>query len=55
MLRFLFNFAAFGVAFYLLHLYLPDTFNMLVSWADQVVAFGHDVYDKIVSQFSSKS
>ncbi len=39
MLRFLFNVILFGLLFYIIHRFLPDTFNTLVSWVDQLYDF----------------
>lgn len=39
MLRFIFSFIFFGLLFYGMHLYTPDAFNMLQSWAGSIYAF----------------
>ncbi len=38
-MRFILNFFFFGILFYLIWMFFPDSFKTLVSWADQVVAF----------------
>ncbi len=38
-MRFIINFFVFGILFYLIWSFFPDAFKILVSWADQVVAF----------------
>jgi cytosine/uracil/thiamine/allantoin permease len=36
MLRFLINFVIFGVLFYAIYSFFPETFKTLVSWADSI-------------------
>ncbi len=35
-MRFIFNFVFFGLLFFLIYRFLPDTFETLVSWADKI-------------------
>lgn len=39
MLRFFVNFFLFGLLFFIIHRYLPDTFNTLVVWIDHIFDF----------------
>lgn len=39
MLRFFLNFIFFGVLFYAIHLFFPDAFQTLVSWAGSIYDF----------------
>lgn len=52
MLRFVFNFALFGLVFYMMYLYLPDTFSTLVGWADATVDYGRDFYQQMMDQMA---
>lgn len=42
-MRFLLNFFFYGLLFYLIWMFFPDTFMTLVSWANHVVAFLRDL------------
>jgi hypothetical protein len=42
-MRFIFNFIFFGILFYLIHIYFPDAFRTLVSWADYIYTFFRDL------------
>ena len=39
MFRFLINFFLFGMLFFIIHRYLPDTFNTLVIWVNHIFDF----------------
>lgn len=39
MVRFILNFIFFGILFYLIYLFFPETFQTLVSWVNQVYAY----------------
>lgn len=38
-MRFIFNFFFFGLLFFLIYIFLPDTFHTLVSWATSAYEF----------------
>ena len=42
-MKFLFNFVFFGVLFYLIWMFFPDTFTMLVNFANHATAFLKDL------------
>ncbi len=50
-MKFLFNFVFFGVLFYVIYLFFPDAFRILVSWADSAYQLIRDlglmVYKKV--------
>lgn len=50
-MKFLFNFVFFGVLFYVIYLFFPDAFRVLVSWADSAYQLIRDlgllVYRKV--------
>lgn len=50
-MRFVFNFIFFGLLFYVIYLFFPEAFRVLVSWADTAVAFlkdlGGQLYEKL--------
>lgn len=50
-MKFLFNFVFFGVLFYVIYLFFPEAFRVLVSWADSAYQLIRDlglmVYKKI--------
>lgn len=53
-MRFLWNFFFFGILFYLIWIFFPDTFLTLVGWANHVVAFFRElilgISDKVQHQ-----
>ena len=49
-MRFILNFIFFGVLFYLIYLAFPDAFFTMVSWADKVAQFIHDLYMQLADK-----
>lgn len=43
-MRFIFNFIFFGILFYLIYLFFPEAFHVLVSWADTIYQFLRDLF-----------
>lgn len=54
-MRFIFNFIFFGILFYLIYVYFPDPFHMLVSWADAIVTFAKETFHVVVEKVQSLS
>lgn len=52
-MRFIFSFIFFGLLFYLIWLYFPDTFQTLVSWAGKVYTFLHNLIAGIIDKINS--
>ena len=46
-MRFILEFIIFGLIFYALYLYAPDLFAMLVSWAQAIFDFFHDIFNRL--------
>lgn len=46
-MRFILNFFFFGILFYLIYLFFPEAFHTLVSWANNVYNFLHDLILRI--------
>lgn len=46
-MRFILNFFFFGMLFFLIYYFFPDAFNTLVSWANQVFAFFHNLFMQV--------
>ena len=44
LMRFIFNFIFFGILFYLIYLFFPEAFHVLVSWADTIYQFLRDLF-----------
>ena len=53
MLRFILNFILFGILFYLIYVYFPDTFLTLVSWADQIYTFFKELFIQLYEKMQS--
>lgn len=51
MLRFILGFIFFGLLFYALYLYAPDTFHALVNWASDIFDYLKSLFEK----YSGKS
>lgn len=47
-MRFVFNFIVFGLIFYLIWLYQPDLFQVLVSIAARCVAFAQSFIQRVI-------
>lgn len=43
-MRFILNFIFFGLLFYIIHLFFPEAFTTLVSWADTTYEFLRDLF-----------
>ncbi|CAF23851.1 unnamed protein product [Candidatus Protochlamydia amoebophila UWE25] len=50
MIRFIFNFILFGILFYLIYLFFPEAFDMLVSWVNQIYIFLREVFIQLSSK-----
>ena len=46
-MRIILNFIFFGLLFYALHLYLPQVFDTLVSWAAAIFDFLHGLFAQV--------
>jgi hypothetical protein len=55
-MRFIFNFIFFGLLFFLIYIFLPETFATLVSWVNSLYEVLRDavlwIIDKVQSQTS---
>ncbi len=51
-MRFIIGFIFFGVLFYAISLYFPETFQTLVSWAAKTFNFIHDLFNQLSEKFS---
>jgi hypothetical protein len=54
-MRFIWNFFFFGFIFYLIWLFFPDAFQTLISWANYLYGFLHDLVLKAIERFSGHS
>lgn len=54
-MRFMIGFIFFGLLFYTLSIYAPDTFQMLVSWAAKTVDFIREQFARFSSGTGSPS
>ncbi len=52
-MRFIFYFIFFGLLFYIIWMYFPETFHTLVSWAAKVYDFLHNLVASIVEKINS--
>jgi hypothetical protein len=50
-MRFIFNFIFFGILFYILWLYFPETFVALTTWAAKVVDFIRNLFTGVGDRF----
>lgn len=50
-MRFIINFFFFGILFYLIYLFFPETFVTLVSWADKTYEFLKDLFLGVSNRF----
>lgn len=50
MIRFIINFFLFGLLFYLIHLFFPEAFQTLVSWADRTYEYMRDFFISLTNQ-----
>lgn len=53
MLRFIVNFFLFGFIFYMIHLFFPEAFATLVSWAGGAFTWVKGIYHSLVSTAAS--
>lgn len=49
-MRFILNFIFYGVLFYLIYLAFPDAFFKMVSWAQAIAEFIHDLYMQLAAR-----
>lgn len=54
-MRFIIGFVFFGLLFYSIWFYFPETFQTLVSWVAQVFEFFRDLVENLKSRLSSGS
>lgn len=52
-MRLIFGFIFFGLLFYAIYLYFPETFQTLVGWAAKIFDFIKEGIDKISGKFSN--
>lgn len=52
-MRFILSFIFFGLLFYVISLYFPETFQTLVIWAAKVYGFLHDVVVGLIDKINS--
>lgn len=52
-MKFIFNFIFYGVIYFLIYRYLPETFDTLVAWGNSAVDNGHDLLVWAVEKVSS--
>lgn len=52
-MRFLINFFIFGFIFFLIYLFFPEAFATLVSWAQRVYDFFHDIVMRIQERWNT--
>ena len=52
MLRFILNFFLFGILFFMIYLFLPETFATLVSWASKTYEFFREIFLQISERIS---
>lgn len=52
-MRFIIGFIFFGLLFYAIHLFFPETFDVLVSWAAKIFNFFQDLWDRAFGSSSS--
>lgn len=52
-MRFVLSFIFFGLLFYAMYLYVPDTFHTLVSWAAKIFDFAHQEYEKFMQYMTT--
>ncbi|MBA2368658.1 MAG: hypothetical protein H0V82_06505 [Candidatus Protochlamydia sp.] len=53
--RFLLNFFLFGLLFFLIYTFLPDTFSTLAEWAGKAYDFLREIYLQIAGKISSSN
>lgn len=54
-MRFIFNFIFFGILFFIIWQYFPETFHTLVTWASSVFAFLKDLVQSIIEKIHPAS
>lgn len=52
-MRFIISFIFFGLLFYVIWMYFPETFQTLVSWAGKVYTFLHNIVVALVDKINS--
>lgn len=55
MFRFIFNFIFFGVLFYLIWYFFPDTFNTLVTWTGEAITAVTEWIKVLIAKFQGSS
>lgn len=50
-MRFIFNFIFFGLLFYAIWIFFPETFQTLVGWIAKVYDFFRDLFMRLAEQF----
>lgn len=53
-MRFILSFFLFGFLFYLIYVFFPEAFSTLVSWAEYVYVFFHDLFINVYDRFYEK-
>lgn len=53
-MRFIIGFIFFGLLFYAISIYFPETFHTLVEWAGNIFSYIKHLFEQLTSKASSK-